>query len=304
MKYWILKTKQLYNDPFGEWIKRGTSTRWGAGSIPKDFAKNDRVVIWESSPGMRVMALGYVKNPALKKDKDGYPRFLVANTTDVIDSRLDIDTLRKLPLFKEAGFLKAGPAFTIFRISKAQGEYLYRKIGSKLRDDQQKAENIKKAKSVRASAQSIEKQEKALAKRVAKSRRGSAAKRKKRLANAPKVPKSHFANSQVFDRNPDVIAEVLERSKGRCGCCNKRAPFARASDGSPYLEVHHIVSLSSGGEDAVENAIALCPNCHRNEHFGRPKVSHHAKSKGSRFTWQDDDIEFMTDSAVKKLTTK
>ncbi|OOL15317.1 hypothetical protein BXQ27_32765, partial [Klebsiella aerogenes] len=26
--------------------------------------------------------------------------------------------------------------------------------------------------------------------------------------------------------------------------------------------------LSNGGEDSVENAIALCPNCHRQAHFG------------------------------------
>jgi 5-methylcytosine-specific restriction protein A len=26
--------------------------------------------------------------------------------------------------------------------------------------------------------------------------------------------------------------------------------------------------LSTGGEDTLENAIALCPNCHRRAHFG------------------------------------
>ncbi|WP_163591073.1 HNH endonuclease, partial [Klebsiella variicola] len=39
-------------------------------------------------------------------------------------------------------------------------------------------------------------------------------------------------------------------------------------DGTPFLEVHHIEWLSNGGEDSVENAIALCPNCHRQAHFG------------------------------------
>lgn len=33
-------------------------------------------------------------------------------------------------------------------------------------------------------------------------------------------------------------------------------------------EVHHKVPLSAGGDDTVENAIALCPNCHRKAHFG------------------------------------
>jgi 5-methylcytosine-specific restriction protein A len=34
------------------------------------------------------------------------------------------------------------------------------------------------------------------------------------------------------------------------------------------LEVHHKKQLSEGGEDTVENAIALCPNCHREAHYG------------------------------------
>ena len=35
-----------------------------------------------------------------------------------------------------------------------------------------------------------------------------------------------------------------------------------------FLEVHHIKWLSNGGEDSVENALALCPNCHRQAHYG------------------------------------
>ncbi|WP_256325004.1 HNH endonuclease signature motif containing protein [Nitrosomonas sp. Nm132] len=42
----------------------------------------------------------------------------------------------------------------------------------------------------------------------------------------------------------------------------------RKHDGSPYLEVHHKIPLAFGGEDTVVNAIALCPNCHREAHYG------------------------------------
>ncbi|WP_414449152.1 HNH endonuclease [Burkholderia sp. 22PA0099] len=49
--------------------------------------------------------------------------------------------------------------------------------------------------------------------------------------------------------------------------CERPAPFRRPN-GSPYLEVHHRVRLADGGDDTVENAIALCPNCHREHHFG------------------------------------
>ena len=36
----------------------------------------------------------------------------------------------------------------------------------------------------------------------------------------------------------------------------------------PFLEVHHVKSLSDGGEDTLDNVIALCPNCHREKHYG------------------------------------
>ncbi|SFB88291.1 HNH endonuclease [Marinospirillum celere] len=57
-----------------------------------------------------------------------------------------------------------------------------------------------------------------------------------------------------------------ERENGQA--CGTPAPFNRKSDGTPYLEVHHKTPLALGGEDTVENAIALCPNCHRKAHYG------------------------------------
>ena len=74
--------------------------------------------------------------------------------------------------------------------------------------------------------------------------------------------------STVFERDPDVVAETLFRSNGICGRCMKPAPFNRKKDGRPYLEVHHLIPLSKGGSDELSNVIALCPNCHRESHFG------------------------------------
>lgn len=37
-------------------------------------------------------------------------------------------------------------------------------------------------------------------------------------------------------------------------------------DNNPYLESHHIIWLSKGGDDSIENTVALCPNCHRKMH--------------------------------------
>jgi hypothetical protein len=88
-----------------------------------------------------------------------------------------------------------------------------------------------------------------------------------RLAQAERFSHRVAVTSFVFARNPDVVAEVLYRARGICQACGNQAPFNRRSDQSPYLEVHHKTPLASGGEDTVENAIALCPNCHRKAHY-------------------------------------
>ncbi|MDD1149814.1 HNH endonuclease [Pseudomonas sp. TNT2022 ID357] len=72
----------------------------------------------------------------------------------------------------------------------------------------------------------------------------------------------------MFVRNPDVVAEALHRAAGVCEVCVQPAPFTRKSNGTPYLEVHHKIRLADGGLDTLENAVALCPNCHRASHYG------------------------------------
>ncbi|WP_442876591.1 HNH endonuclease [Endozoicomonas sp. GU-1] len=71
-----------------------------------------------------------------------------------------------------------------------------------------------------------------------------------------------------YQRDPKVKAWVLKEANGYCECCDSEAPFLNA-DGEPFLEVHHLRHLADGGSDRVTNAIALCPNCHREFHYGQ-----------------------------------
>lgn len=105
---------------------------------------------------------------------------------------------------------------------------------------------------------------------VDQSVRAGREKRLARLAAANKKPKAVRVVTTSYERNPDVVAEVLHRAAGCCEMCRAPAPFNRRSDGTPYLEVHHKIQLAVGGDDTVDNAIALCPNCHRKSHFGLP----------------------------------
>jgi 5-methylcytosine-specific restriction enzyme A len=92
--------------------------------------------------------------------------------------------------------------------------------------------------------------------------------RRSALPVAGHKPASKIMQVKVYKRSAAVVAEVLLRAGGACESCKSTAPFKRASNGEPYLEVHHIVQLSNDGDDTVANAIAVCPNCHRYHHFG------------------------------------
>lgn len=92
--------------------------------------------------------------------------------------------------------------------------------------------------------------------------------RTKRLTTAAKKPETKMVLTKIFLRNSDVVVEVLKRANGVCEACSIPAPFMRKKDKTPYLEVHHRIQLAKDGEDTVENAEALCPNCHRERHYG------------------------------------
>ncbi|MGO9568470.1 MAG: HNH endonuclease [Desulfomonilaceae bacterium] len=50
-------------------------------------------------------------------------------------------------------------------------------------------------------------------------------------------------------------------ARGFCQFCGNIAQYEDA-EGRPRLHVHHIQYLDQGGQDAVENVVAICPNCH------------------------------------------
>lgn len=78
---------------------------------------------------------------------------------------------------------------------------------------------------------------------------------------------------QEWIRNPYVRAYTLKQAEGRCQLCEQPAPF-RLADGTPFLEVHHVIPLEAGGPDTIENCVALCPNCHREVHYAPNEGQH------------------------------
>ena len=126
MNYWIVKANQSRNEPFSELFQPGKTGNWIAARIIGGFEKGDKVVFWKSGTGLRVIALGEVVNPFKGiNGETGKKLFSLKSTTGILESQPNIHDLRKLQLFNNAGFLKAGPADTIFRLTSEQGKYLY-----------------------------------------------------------------------------------------------------------------------------------------------------------------------------------
>jgi len=95
---------------------------------------------------------------------------------------------------------------------------------------------------------------------------------KKEPPSGSKKPKKSQSSSTKYVRDPEVVAWILNFANGICECCKKPAPFNK-EDGTSFLEVHHLKQLADGGSDTTTNAIAVCPNCHRELHFGVNKVN-------------------------------
>lgn len=85
-------------------------------------------------------------------------------------------------------------------------------------------------------------------------------------------PGSKKAQVTLIIRDPDVKAWVLINSKGVCENCSSNAPFI-SNTGIPYLEVHHVRRLADKGSDTTDNAVAVCPNCHKALHYSEAKES-------------------------------
>ena len=85
-------------------------------------------------------------------------------------------------------------------------------------------------------------------------------------SNASDLPNRHQFSGERFERNGKVRVAVIRRANGFCEHCGV-AGFIMPS-GRAYLEAHHIISLAKQGPDSLSNVIALCPNDHRQAHFG------------------------------------
>jgi 5-methylcytosine-specific restriction protein A len=102
-------------------------------------------------------------------------------------------------------------------------------------------------------------------KKAIKARRLSDYELKKRAENSSKKVGSRKVQANQYERSIWVSEFIKRRANGICQLCKNHGPFLD-KNGNHYLETHHIIWLSKGGQDTIENTVALCPNCHRRMH--------------------------------------
>lgn len=89
------------------------------------------------------------------------------------------------------------------------------------------------------------------------------------VKNVRKEPKK--TESIVYYRDPYLKQMVKRIADGKCQFCGSDAPFID-KQGEPYLEAHHVIRLADGGQDTIDNVVAICPNCHRKVHVLNDEV--------------------------------
>lgn len=99
------------------------------------------------------------------------------------------------------------------------------------------------------------------------------------------VPGRRKSTTNLIVRDNNVRRRVIARANGKCEYCGELG-FLR-DDGSHFIEAHHIIHLAKQGPDTLENVIALCPNHHREAHFGKNREGLEAELKAKLLKLRD-----------------
>ena len=110
-------------------------------------------------------------------------------------------------------------------------------------------------------------------------------KRAYEVAGSTTEGNSSAAKRNYYKRSQAVKRYVIARADGVCESCLEPAPFLR-ENGTPYLEPHHTRRVSDSGPDHPRWIGAVCPNCHREIHYGE-----NGKSRNDSLIRQLGEIE-------------
>jgi 5-methylcytosine-specific restriction endonuclease McrA len=88
-----------------------------------------------------------------------------------------------------------------------------------------------------------------------------------RASNINPHPNQVMQTIITYPRSNTLKNYVKRRSNCSCEMPNCNYIGFYKNNGEAYIEVHHVIPLAEGGEDSIDNTVALCPNCHRAIHY-------------------------------------
>ncbi len=96
--------------------------------------------------------------------------------------------------------------------------------------------------------------------------------RERAITSGRKQPRFYDGKQRIYERSIEVIEFCKMRADYRCEIkyCNY-TPFMILGRGENYVETHHMKPLSEDGEDTIDNVACLCPNHHKEIHYGENK---------------------------------
>lgn len=130
VNYWMVRGSPAENGTFS-FIKAGARGQWRTKLPPRSWKQGDRLLFWASSPRRELIALGEFEGETGKYTKDDELLYNVYYLTTVAARPIAMEELRKDAVLENAIFLKKGPAGSVLRLTPAEGEHLYRLLGSK-----------------------------------------------------------------------------------------------------------------------------------------------------------------------------
>lgn len=84
-----------------------------------------------------------------------------------------------------------------------------------------------------------------------------------------------ISETVAFRRNPALAKTAIKKADYQCEYDAGHQSFI-ASNGKPYMEAHHLIPLSKQNDfekslNQVGNIVCLCPNCHKEIHYGQKR---------------------------------
>jgi len=255
MRYWIVRAKPAWNDPFEDWIIPNSVGRWQTKRPPRVWDKGDRIFVWASSPQQEIIGLGQLYALPTKPDREGRFWFRINYLSGVLPKPVARKVLASSPKLRKSIILKNGPSFSVVRLTDSEGEELYRLVAQRNPETCTIwPELLRNVAPLAPISIDID----------LEGREGS---------------KSLQTHIQI-ERDPKLVkakkqAVLAETGSLKCEVCGFDFFEQYGDVGNGFCEVHHLQPLAEKGrrKTTLSDLAIICSNCHRIIHRGRKLLS-------------------------------